>query len=126
MSVHRLTRIIALILVPFLMAPDAALAKKPLTPEKAKEKITHRGVGHSVRLMLADNTTVRGMIAKIGTEDCEINVEGSGQTQPVSYSQITEYHNGKLSKAAKIGIGIAIGVGVFIGGAAAALGPRDD
>ena len=126
MTVNRLTRIIALILVPFLIAPDAALAKKPLTPEKAKEKITHRGVGHSVRLVLADNTTVRGMIAKIGTEDCEINVEGGGQMQPVAYSQMTEYHNGKLSKVAKIGIGIAIGVGVFIGGAAAALGSRDD
>lgn len=65
------------------------------------------------------------MIAKVGTEDCEINVERTGQIQPVAYSQVAEYHNGKLSKAAKIGIGIAFGVGIFIGGAAAAFAGRD-
>lgn len=126
MSVHRLTRFIALILVPFLVVPDTAFAKTPLSPEKAKDKITQRGVGHSVRLVLTDKTTVKGMLAKIGPEDCEINVEGTGQIHPVSYSQVAEYHNGKLSKAAKIGIGIAVGVGIFIGGATAALAGRDD
>jgi hypothetical protein len=126
MSVHHFTRIIALILVPFLVVPDAAFARKPLSPEKAKEKITQRGVGHSVRLVLTDKTTVKGMLAKIGPEECEINVEGTRQIQPVSYSQVAEYHNGKLSTAAKVGIGIAVGIGIFIGGATAALAGRDD
>lgn len=101
---------IAVLLIPALLIPDAALAKKPLTPEKAKEKITQRGVGHSVRLVLADKSVLRGMIAKIGTEDVEIGVEGSGQIQAVPYSEISEYHNGKMSKGGKIGWGVAGGV----------------
>ena len=113
-------------LVPFLTTPDAAFAKKPLSPEMAKEKITQRGVGHSVRLVLDDKSTVKGILETIGPEDCEINIEGTGQIQPVAYSHIAEYHNGKLSRGAKIGIGIAVGVVVFLGGAAAAFAGRDD
>ena len=107
---HRLARVVALVLVSVLLMPEAAFAKKPLTPEQAKQKITQRGVGHSVRLVLTDDSQLKGIIAKLGNEDVEIGVEGSGEVQTVAYSQIREYHNGKLSKGAKTGWAVAGGV----------------
>lgn len=106
MWLSRIARLVAILLIPTLLVPDAAFAKKPLTPEKAKERITQRGIGHSVHLVLTDKAHVRGVIATIGNEDTGIGLEGSGQVQTVSYSNISEYHNGKLSKAGKIGWGV--------------------
>lgn len=110
MFMSRIARVVAILLIPVLVSPETAFARKPLTPEKAKEKITLRGVGHSVRLVLMDKSVVRGKIAKIGSEDVEIGLEGSGQIQPIAYSQVREYHDGRLSKTAKIATGVAGGV----------------
>ena len=63
-------------------------------------------MGHSVRLVLTAKTEVNGIIANIGTENCGIGMKGSGQVQTIAYSQIREYHDGRLSKKAEIATGV--------------------
>ena len=67
MTLSRLIRLTALLLIPALLSNTLAFAaKKPVDPAAVKAKIAARGVGQGVRVTLADNSEARGLIVSIG------------------------------------------------------------
>jgi len=109
MTLSRLARITALLLIPVLLGNNFAYAaKKPVDPGQVKAKIENRGVGQGVRVTLADHTEQKGLITSIGDQGFSLKPKNSAQPVEVSYAQVTGVHRDKLSTGQKVGIGVCI------------------
>src|SRR5580704_392214 len=91
----------------------------PQTPEsvqtsKFRQQVLKRGAGEKSRVKaeLADGTSVKGYISKIGELSFEVTNEKSAQTTTISYSQVRKIQGPGLSKPEKIGISVGVAVAV--------------
>lgn len=121
MTLSRMMRLTAILLIAALLGNDLAFAAKmptgnvPVDPGVAKANIAARGVGQEVQVKLADKTKAKGLIVSIGEQSFVLKPKGAEQTREIQYAQVTVVHNQKLSKGQKVGIGVAIfGAGVLI------------
>jgi hypothetical protein len=113
MTLYRLMRITALLLISVLLGNNFAYAaSKPVDAAQIKAKIEARGVGQGVRVKLVDNSEQKGLITNIGEQSFTLKPKKSSQPVELSYAQITGVHAGGLSTGQKVGIGVAIGVGI--------------
>jgi hypothetical protein len=125
MILNRITHFTAFFLIPAMLGNSLAYAaSKSLDAAAVKEKITARGVGHGVRVILTDKADIRGIIVSIGDQDFALKSEGVDQPQSIQYAVVTSVHafkpstktkvagasQGGLSKPAKVGIGVGIAV----------------
>lgn len=103
MTLNRLFRLSAMLLVAVLLTSNVAFAaKKPADPAVMKVRLQKRGVGQGVRVTLADNTDVRGLIVAIGDNSFTIKPKKkSADVQQIEYSQLTGVHNESLSRGQK-------------------------
>jgi len=114
MTLSRLVRFTALLLIPALLSNNLAFgSKRPIDAASVKMKLEARGVGQGVRVTLADNAEAKGLIVSLGEQSFFLKEKGDGQPREISYTQVTGVHNSKLSTGAKVGIGVAV-VGVAI------------
>lgn len=121
MTLSRLVRFTALLLIPAMLGNSLAFAvMKPVDPTAIKTKVEARGVGRGVRVTLSDKTEVKGLIVSIGEQSFAVKAKGSQQPEDIQFSQVTGVHNDKMSTGLKIVIVVAI-VGVGIGITAAVL-----
>jgi hypothetical protein len=119
MTLSRLVRLTATLLIPALLTNSLAFAaKKPVDPAAIKAKVTAHGVGQGVRVTLADNTEAKGLIVSIGDQSFALKPKGAGQPREIQYAQVTGVHNQKMSTGTKVIIGVAI-LGAVVGIAAA-------
>ncbi|HEY2471129.1 MAG TPA: hypothetical protein VGI45_25275 [Terracidiphilus sp.] len=116
MTLSRLVRFTALLLIPALMTNNLAFgSKRPIDAASVKAKLDARGVGNGVRVTFADNTEAKGLIVTLGDQSFALNEKGSDHPREISYLQVTGVHSAKLSRGAKVGIGVAVaGVGIAI------------
>jgi hypothetical protein len=121
MTLSRLVRFTALLLIPAMLGNSLAFAvKKPVDPTVIKTKVEARGLGQGVRVTLSDKTEVKGLIVSIGEQSFAIKAKGAEHAEDIQFSQVTGVHNDKMSTGNKIVIVVAI-VGVAIGITAAVL-----
>jgi len=115
MKLNRVFQLTALFLIPAMLSDSlVCAAKKPLDTPAIKQKITAQGVGHGVRITLADKTEAKGIIVSIGDQSFTLKAKGADQPRSIEYAQITGVHGGGLSTGAKIGIAAGIVVIVVV------------
>jgi ABC-type phosphate transport system permease subunit len=114
MTLSRLARSTAMLLIPALLSNSLAFAAKPIDPAAMKAKVQARGVGQGVRVTLADKTETKGLIVSIADQSFALKVKGADQPQEIQFAQITGVHNDKMGTGTKIIIVVAV-VGVVIG-----------
>lgn len=121
MTLSRLIRFTAMLLIPALFANSLAFAaSKPADPAVMKAKVQARGVGQGVRVTLADNTEVKGLIVSIGEPSFTVKPKHADQPQEIQFAQLTGVHKDKMSTGTKVIIVAAI-AGAAIGITAAVL-----
>jgi hypothetical protein len=115
MSLSRLFRVAAMLLVPALLSNSFALAsKKPIDPAIMKAKIQARGVGQGVRVTLVDKTDAQGLIVAIGDQSFSLKAKKSADVRQIGFAQITGVHNDHLSRGQKVGITVGIFAGAVV------------
>lgn len=115
MTFSRVLRCTALLLIPALLTNTSAFAtNKPIDAAAMKQKIVEHGVGHGVRVTLADKTEDTGLIVSIGDQDFTLKAKGWAQSRTIEYAQLTGVHRDHLSTGVKVGIGVVV-VGGFLG-----------
>jgi len=115
MTLSRLFRLAAMLLVPALLNNSFAFAsKKPLDPSVMKAKIQTRGVGQGVRVTLADKTEAKGLIVAIGDQSFSLKPRKSSDVRQIEFAQITGVHNDHLSRGQKVGITVGIVAGAVV------------
>jgi hypothetical protein len=116
MTLSRLVRFTALLLIPALLSNNLAFgSKRPIDAASVKAKLEARGVGQGVRVTLADDTEAKGLIVSLGDQSFSLKGKGDDQPREISYTQVKGIHNAKLSTGAKVGIGVAVaGVAIVI------------
>lgn len=108
-TLSRLARFTAMLLIPALLINSLAFASsKPADPAVMKARVQARGVGQGVRVMLADNTQVKGLVVSIGEESFALKPTGSDQPLDIRYTQVIGVHSDKLSVGQKTGIVVGI------------------
>jgi hypothetical protein len=121
MNHSRLAGITAMLLIPALLGNNFAFAAKaPVNPAVVKAKVQARGVGHGVRVTMADKTETKGVIVSVGEESFTIKPKDASQPQEIQYAQVTGVHNDKMGTGTKVIIIVAI-AGAAIGITAAIL-----
>jgi len=121
MTLSRLIRFTAMLLIPALLTNTLAFAApKPVDPIVMKAKVQARGVGQGVRVTLADNTEVKGLIVSIGEQSFTVKPRKADQPQEIQYAQLTGVHKDKMSTGTKVIIVVAV-AGAAIGITAAVL-----
>jgi len=116
MTLSRLLRFTAMFLIPALLSNSLAFAaKRPVDPVVMKAKIQARGVGEGVRVVLADKTEAKGLIASIGEHSFAVKARNADQPREIEYAQVTGVHSAKMTTGQKIGLGVGIfGAAVII------------
>ena len=113
MTLSRMFRLVAILLVAALLSNSLAFAaKKPADPAAMKVKIQARGVGQGVRVTLADKTEAKGLIVAIGDQSFTLKPGKSPDVRQIEFTQLTGVHGDHLTRGQKIGIGF----GVFAAG----------
>jgi hypothetical protein len=97
-----------------------AYAGKPPDPAAMKAKVQARGVGQGVRITLADNTEVKGLIVSIEDASFAVKAKHADQPQTIQFAQVMGVHNDKIGTGTKVILIVAI-AGAAIGIAAAIL-----
>ncbi|MGA3100700.1 MAG: hypothetical protein ABSD61_02450 [Terracidiphilus sp.] len=121
MNLSTLTRLTATLLIPALLSSNFAFAeRKPVDPAAMKAKVQARGVGHGIRVTMADSTETKGVIVRIGDGSFTVKPKGAAQPQEIQYAQLTGVHNDKMGTGTKVIIIVAI-AGAAIGITAAIL-----
>jgi hypothetical protein len=95
-----------------LLAPSVVLAK-PLTAEKAREKIVKRGVGTWLCVEERNGLLLIGRIASIDQDEFGIQLENYPEITPVYYSDVTRLHFGLSGKGLAVLIAAPIAAGVI-------------
>jgi predicted thioredoxin/glutaredoxin len=102
-------RFAAILLIPALLSnSEAFAARKPVDPVVIKAKVQGRGVGQGIRVKLADNTDVKGLIVSIGKQSFAVKSKDAEKPVDIEYAQVTSVHNQKMTTGQKVGIGVAI------------------
>jgi hypothetical protein len=115
MTLSRLVRFTAMLLIPALLSNNLAFAaKNPVDPAAMKAKLQARGVGHGVRITLADNTEAKGLIVSLGDQSFAVKPKNAAQPQEIQYAQVTGVHNDKMGTGTKVVIVVVI-AGVAVG-----------
>ena len=121
MTLSRMVRFAALLLIPLLAINSMAVAApKPMDAGAMKTKIQSRGVGQGVRVTLADHTDAKGLIVSISDRSFVLKPKGADPVREIAYDQITGVHRDKLSTGQKVTIGVVI-FGAAVGITAAVL-----
>ena len=114
MTLKRLYRLAAMLLVPFMFSSSYAFAaKKPADPAVMKAKIEARGVGQGVRVVFADKTEATGLIAAIDDHSFTLKPKKAADVQQIEYAQLTGVYHDRLTRGQKVGITVGI-VGVAV------------
>jgi len=80
MSLSRLVRLTAMLLVPALLSNGLAFAaNKPVEPAAMKAKLQARGVGNGVRITLSDDSEAKGLIVSLGDQSFAVKPKGAAQ-----------------------------------------------
>ena len=109
MNFSRLGRLTAAFLISTLLSNSFALAeKKPVDPAAMKAKVQARGVGHGIRVTMADSTETKGVIVSIGEQSFTVKPKGAVQPQEIQYTQVTGVHNDKMGTGTKVIIVVAV------------------
>jgi hypothetical protein len=109
MNFSRLGRLTAAFLISTLLSNSFAFAeKKPVDPAAMKAKVQARGVGHGIRVTMADSTETKGVIVSIGEQSFTVKPKGAVQPQEIQYTQVTGVHNDKMGTGTKVIIVVAI------------------
>ncbi len=115
MNFSRLTRLTATLLVPALLSSSFAFAeRKPVDPAAMKAKVQARGVGHGIRVTMADSTETKGVIVSIGEQSFTVKPKGAVQPQEIEYAQVTGVHSDKMGTATKVIIIVGIAGAVLV------------
>jgi hypothetical protein len=121
MTLSRLARFTAMLLIPALLSNSLAFAAKPVDPAAMKAKVQARGVGQGVRVTLADKTETKGLILSIADQSFTLKVKGADQPQEIQFAQVTGVHSDKMGTGTKViivvavvGVAIAITAAVFV------------
>jgi hypothetical protein len=118
MTLSRLIRTTALLLVAVLLSDSVAFAaKKPVDPAVMKAKILAHGVGQGVRVTFADKTETKGLIVAIDDRTFTLRTRKTAEERQIEYAQLTGVHKDHLSRGQKVGIavGVVAGVAVILG-----------
>ena len=92
----------------------AFAAKNPVDPASVKAKLQSRGVGHGVRVTMADNTEAKGLIVSLGDQSFAVKSKGAAQPREIQYAQVIGVHNDKIGTGTKIVIAVVI-AGAVVG-----------
>ncbi len=103
MNFSSLTRLTATLLIPALLSSSFVFAeRKPVDPAAMKAKVQGRGVGHGIRVTMADSTETKGVIVSIGEQSFTVKPKGAVQPQEIQYAQVTGVHNDKMGTGTKV------------------------
>jgi hypothetical protein len=109
MSLSRLLRVTALVLIAALLGNSVGFAaKKPVDPAVMKARVQARGIGQGVRVTFVDKTEVKGTIVAFGEQSFALKSKGAAQPREIEYVQITGVHNAKLSRGQKVAIVVGV------------------
>jgi hypothetical protein len=109
MNFSRLGRLTAAFLISTLLSNSFAFAeKKPVDPAAMKAKVQARGVGHGIRVTMADSTETKGVIVSIGEQSFTVKPKGAVQPQEIQFTQVTGVHNDKMGTGTKVIIVVAV------------------
>jgi hypothetical protein len=115
MRFSRLIRFTATLLISVVFTNSLAFAaRKPADPAVMKAKIQARGVGQGVRVTLADQTEVKGLIVSVGEQSFAVKVKKADRPQEIQYAQLTGVHNDKLTRGQTVGIVVGVVAVVII------------
>jgi hypothetical protein len=115
MTISRLFRFAAMLLVPALLSNSLAFAaKKPVDPAVMKAKIQARGVGQGVRITLVDQTDVKGLIVAIREHGFTLKPKKGVETREIDYAQVIGVHNDKLTRGQKVAITVGVVAGAIV------------
>jgi len=83
---------------------------------KAKREVEKRGAGERsrVRVILRNQSEVKGYISQIGPDSFQVTDKKSGEVTMIAYQDVTRVRGGGLSSGAKIAIVTGIGVAVIV------------
>lgn len=124
MKAPRLICLTVVILSVVLLSCSLVLAnRKTADPVVMKARLQERGLGHGVRLTLADKTEVRGLIVGIGERTVSVREKNAGRSRDLPYAQLTAVHSDRLSTLQLVGLGIAL-IEVAIFTSAMIIAPR--
>ena len=91
-TIIRLFRFAAILLIAVLMLDNLALAaKKPVEAAAMKGKVRQRGVGRGVRVTLDDKTEAKGLIVSLGEQSFMLKSNGADQPRAIPYAQVTAF-----------------------------------
>jgi hypothetical protein len=91
---HTFLRGTALLLIFALLAPSAAFARKPLTPEQVHSRILKRGIGNWVIVEQLNGTQFAGRIITIDAQSFSLQLHNDPHTTPVLYSDVALLQTG--------------------------------
>ena len=115
MTLSRFVRLTAILLIPAMFSNNLAFAaKNPVDPASVKAKLQSRGVGHGVRVTMADNTEAKGLIVSLGDQSFAVKSKGAAQPREIQYAQVIGVHNDKIRTGTKIVIAVVI-AGAVVG-----------
>jgi hypothetical protein len=121
MNLSMPARLLAMLLITALSGNGFAFAaNKPVDPAAIKARVQARGVGQGVRVTMADNTEIKGVIASFGDQSFTVKPKGPAEPREIQYAQVTGVHNDKMGTGTKVIIIVAI-LGAAIGITAAIL-----
>jgi hypothetical protein len=104
-----LIRFTAMLLISVVLTNNLALAaKKPADPAVMKAKVQARGVGQGVRVTLADQTEVKGLIVSVGEQSFAVKAKKADPPREIEYAQVTGVHNDKLTRGQKVSIVVGV------------------
>jgi hypothetical protein len=104
-----LIRFTAILLISVVLTNNLAFAgKKPADPAVMKAKIQARGVGQGVRVTLADQTQVKGLIVSVGEQSFAVKAEKADQPQEIEYSQVIGVHNDKHTRGQTVAVVVGV------------------
>lgn len=118
---HSFSRCMAIVLSGALIVASAPVASaKPLTPEKAHQRILKQGMGNWAGVELADGTAFAGRIINIGDDSFSLQLHNDPAITPVRYRDVVGLQTGVshgaftgLLIAGIAGVAVAAGVGFY-------------
>jgi hypothetical protein len=109
MTLSRSIRLTAMLSIAALLTNSVAFAaNKPVDPAVMKAKVQARGVSQGVRVTMADNSEVKGLIVSIGEQSFTVKAKHADRPQEIQYAQLTGVHNDKMGTGTKVILVVAI------------------
>jgi hypothetical protein len=114
MTLTRLVRFTAMLMIAALLSNSLVQAARPVDPAVMRAKIKARGVGRGVRVTLANKTETKGLIVSIADQSFKLKVKGADQPQEIQFAQVPGVHTDKMGIGTKVIIAVAV-AGAAIG-----------